>query len=884
MLRHWRVIAVAYSVALAASHVVRALHPVPAGDGTRPHTIVMNEPGRPEAMTLAYDDVGSGAAGRLPVVVIHGSPGGRTDVETFGTALASHRRRVLLPDLPGSGASSHRVPDYGFRAQAGRVEAWLDAVGARRVHLVGFSMGGGVVLTLANEQPARVASMSLISALGVQEMELFGNYQVNHAVHGLQLAAIWTLQEGVPHFGWLDGMMLSVPYARTFYDSDQRPLRKALATLDVPTLIVHGRRDPLVPIEAAREHARLVPQSELVVLDTDHFFIGREPSRAASIVDDFVDRVEAGLATSRVQAQPSRVRAAALPFDPGTVPPFGPVAALVLLLSLACATLISEDLTCIAAGMLIAHERIGFVPATVACFAGIFAGDLALFLAGRFIGKPIVTRWPLSRLIGPERLERSGQWLTERGAGVIVISRFVPGMRLPTYVAAGVLGLRTWTYVRTFAVAALIWTPLLVGVSTLATRWSINLRPRDGVLGASVIGLLVVGTVRLATALATREGRRRAVGTWRRVTCWEFWPLWVLYLPVVGWIAWLALRYRSLTVFTAANPGMPAGGIVGESKRLILGGLVSGRAPVAPFLPLLTGDDAGARAVAASRAVASWGLPLVFKPDQGQRGSGVSILRAQEDVDRIARTLTADAVLQKYVGGLEFGVFYARRPDEPRGRIISLTRKRLPTVRGDGRRTLRDLILDDERAVALADTYLAINRERLHDVPEVGAAVIIGELGSHCRGAVFENGESLVTPALEEAIEAASRALPGFTFGRFDVRAESDGALTDGRFTILELNGVTSEPTHIYDPASSVWQAWRTLAATWSLAFAIGDAQRRRGVPVASMAEILQLCVSYRRFIRRRSVTAAASASSKPSTVRAAQIHSRHEPLHTTEG
>ena len=262
-----------------------------------------------------------------------------------------------------------------------------------------------------------------------------------------------------------------------------------------------------------------------------------------------------------------------------------------------------------------------------------------------------MTRWPLSALIGPERLERSGRWLTEHGVRVIVVSRFIPGMRLPTYVAAGVLGLRTWTYVRTFALAALVWTPLLVGLSTLATRWSIMLRPRDGVLGAGVLGLLTVGTVRLATALATHAGRRRLIAVWRRTTRWEFWPMWALYLPIAGWIAWLVVRYRSLTVFTAANPGIPAGGVVGESKRLILGGLAVGGAPVAPFVSLLAQDDAEARVALSSRAIASWGLPLVFKPDQGQRGTGVRILRSRSDVHCVARDLTADAILQAYVSG-----------------------------------------------------------------------------------------------------------------------------------------------------------------------------------------------------------------------------------------
>ncbi len=172
----------------------------------------------------------------------------------------------------------------------------------------------------------------------------------------------------------------------------------------------------------------------------------------------------------------------------------------------------------------------------------------------------------------------------------------------------------------------------------------------------------------------------------------------------------------------------------------------------------------------------------------------------------------------------------------------------------------------------------------MDEIPEADLPVTIGELGSHCRGAVFENGERLVTSALEQAIDGAGRALPGFMFGRYDVRAESEGALKDGRFTILELNGVTSEPTHIYDPAATVWSAWRTLAATWSLVFAIGHAQRRRGVPVASAGEIVRLCVGYRRFLRQRGVTDAMTASSKSSTARTTRAVFANEPLHTTEG
>jgi pimeloyl-ACP methyl ester carboxylesterase len=134
-------------------------------------------------------------------------------------------RRVIVPDLPGFGASEHDVADYSIRAHARYVLELLDALGVERADVVGFSMGGGVALSLADAAPARVRSITLLSSIGAQEYELLGDYAINHAFHGVQLAGLWGLRELVPHFGALDRTILGIPYARNFYDTDQRPLR-----------------------------------------------------------------------------------------------------------------------------------------------------------------------------------------------------------------------------------------------------------------------------------------------------------------------------------------------------------------------------------------------------------------------------------------------------------------------------------------------------------------------------------------------------------------------------------------------------------------------------------------------------------------------------------
>jgi hypothetical protein len=358
--------------------------------------------------------------------------------------------------------------------------------------------------------------------------------------------------------------------------------------------------------------------------------------------------------------------------------------------------------------------------------------------------------------------------------------------------------------------------------------------------------------VKLATTLATWRGRRLLLSTWRRMTRWEFWPLWVFYPPVVLYIIWLGFRHRSPLLFTCANPAIPGGGLAGESKHAILGGLGNGGL-VGRNLLLPDGEGPG-RFERLEAFMQSEGLhwPVVLKPDVGERGLGVAFVRSRNEALDYLERARFPVIAQERLAGPEFGVFYYRLPGEDQGRVFAITEKHFPEVVGDGVHTLEELILADDRAVGSARAFLRRHADRLDWVPFLGQTVPLTELGTHSRGALFLDGAHLLTPELETAIDGLSRGYEGFWFGRYDLRVPDTAALRSGAgFKILELNGVSSEATSIYDPAHNVGHAWRTLFQQWRIAFEIGKRNRALGARPTSLREILRLVRHHRRMTRQ---------------------------------
>jgi hypothetical protein len=291
---------------------------------------------------------------------------------------------------------------------------------------------------------------------------------------------------------------------------------------------------------------------------------------------------------------------------------------------------------------------------------------------------------------------------------------------------------------------------------------------------------------------------------------WRWRRNWLAYVPLVPYVLFLMLRHRSPTVFTAANPGIATGGTVGESKLATLARIEHAGGPVAPHSFVAPNDDRAARVTSALRWMDTGGVsfPVIAKPDVGEQGWGVALICNRRGLERYFECMSPGIILQRYIPGIEAGVFYCRRPGREHGRIVSIAESIHPVE------PCVDLRSDAERCILFGFT---------------------------CHDAEYRDAQHWNSPQLDTAIDALGRALPGFFFGRFDIRASSVEALRRGEFAVIELNGVLSEPTQIYDPSTNFALACRTLFRHWCVAFEIGAENRAMGAVPTRLSELVQL-------------------------------------------
>lgn len=484
-------------------------------------------------------------------------------------------------------------------------------------------------------------------------------------------------------------------------------------------------------------------------------------------------------------------------------------------------TFLLEDVALAFALGLVADGKMMVGSAFLACFLGISIGDLGLYFIGYFAG-----------MLGLEKRFKSikkarASLVSENRSDIltysVVISRFIPGTRLPTYLAAGLLRYPLLRFLILTIVTVLGWVALAFTVGhslkpILMDHW---------ILTATAV-LLILRVVKFFVPKLSDTWERKALWhSWRRFLSFEFWPALVFYLPIVPIYIFLSIRHRSLFAPFYANPEIENGGLLGESKWDFLKHLDKKSPHSLKAIKLGKQNDFLMARELLDREGFSY--PFILKPDVGQRGFGVRIIRNDFDLTEYLLLADFDMIVQDLsLYPNEAGIFYIRHPADQNGFLFSITDKRFPVVVGDGQAQLGELILQDSRARIIASTYFARHREQLSEIPEAGEVVQLSECGNHCQGAIFLNGEGLKTPELTAAIQSVTQQIPNFYFGRIDLRYKDADSLMQGKgFEIVEINGAGSEATHIWDANTGLIEAYRVLFRQWSLLFSIGASVMR---------------------------------------------------------
>lgn len=700
-------------------------------------------------------------------------------------------------------------------------------------HLVGQRYGAPIAIETAFLNPDQVTSLLLIDPKGLTELEWLGNALIDRSLRSIESLGLWMFDRMVP-FSWNSGISLQQMFwesnlvARSNFDFT----RSNIKSVSIPV----GIAGSLEQSTQNREYYRVFPQS--VVID-----VGSEQSISRFFVD-----AEEKADDAPSKPDPERVQESLKDYNELYRLEVSGMALGIAMVLIALSTLISEDMACIGAGILVSQGGISVLPASIACFCGIYLGDITIYLMGRLFGEILIRKRPFRWFISLEAVESSEIWFRNQGSLVLLASRFMPGTRVPVYFAAGVLKSPFWLISLILAGAAILWVPFLIYLSCVVGDQMLGFfeqYEQRAIWGVVAVFALIFLITHKLLPLLTYRGRRLAYSRWKRLTKWEFWPAKVIYPPVFLYVMYLGIRYRSLSLGTLTNPIVPCGGLIDESKITILRSLQKAGVPVAPFVELGPNRDVTDLIESVERAQAEWEwqFPVVVKPEKGERGKGVVVVKDPDQLREVLSTLKETHIAQRYVSGEEFGVFYYRYPGCKKGAINSITRKHYTTVTGDGKSNLEHLILRDPRAVLSAKTFLKNHQEQLFIVPGEGEEVKLVEIGTHARGSMFLDARELLTPALLERMDAICSKIEGFYFGRFDLKVPSEEELKKGeKIQIIELNLLTSEPTHIYDPKHNLFYAWSALIRQWSIAYEIADLNRKKGLkpmsPVAVLAKV----------------------------------------------
>lgn len=246
-------------------------------------------------------------------------------------------------------------------------------------------------------------------------------------------------------------------------------------------------------------------------------------------------------------------------------------------------------------------------------------------------------------------------------------------------------------------------------------------------------------------------------------------------------------------------------------------------------------------------------FPLIAKPDIGMQGKAVKKLCDAADLIEYAAHSKVDFLVQEFIPyEKEAGIFYYRYPGETKGYISGIVEKEFLSITGDGVSDVETLLKKKKRHILQLPVLRKTYGKELNKVLKCGEEFLLVPYGNHVRGAKFIDTTHLVDEELTRVIDNVCQQVKGFYFGRLDIRYRSWDELRQGKeFSIIELNGAGSEPTHMYDPGHSIIFAWKEIIRHWNILFRISRANHRLlKQPYMNISAGLEMFKANKRYVK----------------------------------
>jgi hypothetical protein len=325
-----------------------------------------------------------------------------------------------------------------------------------------------------------------------------------------------------------------------------------------------------------------------------------------------------------------------------------------------------------------------------------------------------------------------------------------------------------------------------------------------------------------------------------KITHWEYWPFHVLYFPIYFYWAWLFIKARSLFFFNTANPLIENGGFLMESKKKIYDLLP------AQFYPttLLFQPDTKIEEIEVGIASVGIDFPFIAKPDIGMRGMQVKLVKNRTALIDYIQQIKVAYLIQSYIDYTEeAGLFFCKIPGEARGVITGIVGKEFVQIIGDGVSTIRDLLIKTDRYLLQLPVLEKTEAILLDRVLAKNEHHTLVPYGNHARGSRFVDWSYKITPQLQATCNTIFNQIPEFYYGRIDIRFKDWESFCEGKyFSMIEVNGAGSDPTHIYDPAHSVFFAWKEIIRHLNLLYKISTLNKKqKGLSFMRFAEGIKM-------------------------------------------